>query len=93
MTTTRKQIKRMRSHGRMRIDAGLEEMIFATYGVEPDGPEYTEQDRHEQIRKLVNQYNLEHPDLDLVDNPTPWAGNRSTAPVPMSDSGGAKISK
>ena len=82
MTITRKQIERMRSHARMRIDADLEDMILAQYGEEPDGQEYTDQDLHEQIRKLINQYNLEHPDPHLVDNPTPWARSSSTAPAP-----------
>ncbi|TVQ28599.1 MAG: hypothetical protein EA383_00145 [Spirochaetaceae bacterium] len=83
MTITRNQIQRMRSHARMRIDADLEDMILDQYGEEPDGPEYTDQDLHEQIRKLINQYNLEHPDPRFVDNPTPWARRSSTAAAPM----------
>jgi hypothetical protein len=79
MTITRKQLERMRSHDRMRSGADLEDMILARYGEEPDGPEYTEQDLHEQIRKLINQYNHEHPDPNFVATPTPWAGNRPTA--------------
>ena len=59
MTITRRQIQRMRTHARMHIDAELEEMILAEYGVEPDPYEYTEQDLHEQIRKMVNRYNQE----------------------------------
>ena len=78
MTITRKQIERMRCHARIRIVAGLEEMILATYGVETDGPEYTEQDLYEQTRKLIDQYNHEHPDPDLADNPAPWADDRNT---------------
>ena len=79
MTITRKQIQWMRSHGRMRIDADLEDIILARYAEEPDGPEYTEQDLHEQIRKLVNQYNLEHPDPNLVATSRPWQANHPTA--------------
>lgn len=87
MTITRRQIQRMRSHGRMRIDADLEEIILAEYGVEPDDPEYTEQDLHEQIRKLINQYNHEHPDPDRVDNPTPWTRKGSTSQAPTTQRG------
>ncbi len=59
MTITRKQIQWMRTHARMQIDAELEEMNLAEYGVEPDPYVYTEQDLHEQIRKMVNRYNRE----------------------------------
>lgn len=82
MTITRKQIQRIRSHARMRIDTDLQDMILAQYGEEPDGPEYSDQDLHKQIRKLINQYNLEHPDPQLVDDPTPWAHRIFTAPAP-----------
>ncbi len=57
MTNTRKQIDQMRTDGRFKIDAPLEEMIVAQYGVEPDPYEYSEQDLHEQIRKLIDRYN------------------------------------
>lgn len=82
MTITRKHIEQIRSHARMRIDAALEDMVLVQHGEEPDGPEYTEQDLHEQIRKLINQYNLEHPDPRLVNNPPPWTRSSSTAPAP-----------
>ena len=68
MTITRKEIDRMRVHGRMRIDTKLELLILERYSVESDGPEYTEQDLYEQIRKLVNEYNREHPDPKLADS-------------------------
>ena len=91
MTITRKLIEQMRSHGRMRIDAALEELILAEYGVEPEPFEYTAQDLHEQIRKLINQYTDEHPDPNLVDNPRPWRRNDSTSQAPTTQRG-AKIS-
>lgn len=72
MTITRKRINEMRTHNRMRIDAELEEIILARYGEEPEPFEYTEQDLCEQIRKLVYQYNLDHPDPRRVDNREPW---------------------
>ncbi len=81
MTITRKQIEQMRSGGRICIDSDLEEMILTHYGEEPDGPEYTEQDIHEQIRKVITQYNQKHRDPALVDAPASWAVNRSTVQV------------
>jgi hypothetical protein len=72
MTITRKEIDRMRSDGRMRIDRDLEVLILERYGVEPDGPEYTDQDLYEQIRKLVNEYNREHLDPKPADPRRPW---------------------
>ena len=80
MTITRRRINEMRTHGRMRIDAELEEIILARYeeiilaryGEEPEPYEYTEQDLHEQIRKLVYQYNRDHPEPRRVDDREPW---------------------
>ncbi|WP_319561057.1 hypothetical protein [Marispirochaeta sp.] len=60
MTITRKWIEQLRSNCRLRIDAQLEELILAQYGVEPEPYEYSEQDLYEQIRKLISQYNDEH---------------------------------
>ena len=60
MTITRKRIERMRADGRLHIDDHLAEMIIAQYGVEPEPYEYSEQDLHEQVRKLMDQYNEEH---------------------------------
>jgi hypothetical protein len=60
MTITRKRIEQLRSDCRLRIDAQLEELIIAQYGVEPEPHEYSEQDLYEQIRKLISQYNDEH---------------------------------
>ena len=91
MTITRKQIQRMRCHARMRIDADLQDMILAQYGEQPHCPQYTDQDVHEQIGKLVKQYNLEHLDPRLVDNPTPWARSSATAPAPAKHRGNKNI--
>ena len=60
MTITRKQIDQMRVECRIRIDAALEELILAQYGGEPEPYEYTEQDLHEQIRKVIDRYNEDH---------------------------------
>jgi hypothetical protein len=79
MTITRKKIDEMRTHGRLRIDADLEEMILAEYGIEPEPYGYTEQDLHEQIRKLVYQYNRDHPDPRHTDRLTPWKREHGTS--------------
>jgi hypothetical protein len=75
----------------MRTEADLKDIIRAQYGEEPDGPAYTEQDLHEQIRKLVDHYHHEHPEPDLDDNPTLWARTNSPAPAPMKHRGGQNI--
>lgn len=93
VSITRRQIQRMRSHGRMRIDRELEDMILAQNAEEPDAPEYTEQDLHEQIRKLINQYNLEYPDPNLIAAPTPWASNHCSAAAGLMKHRGKPISK
>ncbi len=73
MTITRKQIDRMRTDSRLGIDVQLEEFIIAQYGQEPDGPEYTEQDLHEQIRNLIYRYNQQNPvHAQTEDLSKPW---------------------
>ena len=57
MTITRNQIERMRGDGRLHINDHLAEMIIAQYGVEPEPYEYSEQDLHEQVRKMIDCYN------------------------------------
>ena len=62
MTITRNQIDRMRGDGRLHIDDDLAEMIIAQYGSEPEPYEYSEQDLHEQVRKMIDRYN-DRPEL------------------------------
>lgn len=87
MTITRKEIQRMRSHGRMHIDAALEELILSEYGVEPEPFEYTAQDLHEQIRKLVYRYNREHHAPHIGEDSTPWPRDGSASPAPTTHRG------
>jgi hypothetical protein len=53
-------IRDLREQARMPIDRELEALILQEYGTEPYPYTYTEQDLHEQIRKLILQYNHEH---------------------------------
>jgi hypothetical protein len=57
MTATRKMIRDLRKHSRMRINPALEALILRHFGTEPDPHTYTEQDLYEQIRKLVERFN------------------------------------
>ena len=87
MTVVRTQIEQIRSRAGMRIEAVLEEMILAPYRTEPQPYTYSEQDSHEQIRKLIDRYNHQHPDPALVESPTPWKRNTSP-PDSATDTGG-----
>ena len=58
MTANRRMTRQLREQAHMSIDNELEALILEQYGTEPDdSPEYTEQDLHEQIRKLIDTYN------------------------------------
>jgi len=59
MTLTKDMIARLRFPGRMDIDGELETLLLRRFGTEPHPEEYSEQDLHEQIRKLVMGYNRE----------------------------------
>jgi len=59
MTLTKAMIDRLRFPGRMDIDKGLEESLLRRFGTEPHPHEYSEQDLHEQVRKLVMLQNRE----------------------------------
>jgi hypothetical protein len=80
MTITRKQIDRMRGDGRLHIDDDLAEMIIAQYGSEPEPYEYSEQDLHEQVRKMIDRYN-KNPELrkPTGTDSRPWEGTPSMA--------------
>lgn len=85
MTITREQIERMRIHGKLHIEVDLAEMIIAQYGAEPDPYEYSEEDLHEQVSKMMNRYNEEHTLHQLTGRDsdpwecTPSMASRSTA--------------
>lgn len=56
MIATRAMVNSLRVHGRQRIDRELEALILQQFGTEPLPYEYSEQDLHEQIRKLIDHY-------------------------------------
>ena len=64
MTATRRMIRLLREQSRMDIDNDLEELILKEYATEPDPYTYTEQDLHEQIRKLIIRYHQDHNEAD-----------------------------
>jgi len=59
MTLTKGMIDRLRFPGRVDIDKELEARLLLKFGTEPQPEEYSEQDLHEQVRKLVMGYNRE----------------------------------
>ena len=56
MIATRAMVNSLRVHGRQRIGRELEALILQQFGTEPLPYEYSEQDLHEQIRKLIYRY-------------------------------------
>jgi len=59
MTLTTGMIDKLRIPGRLHIDKELEARLLLKFGTEPYPEEYSEQDLHEQVRKLVKGYNRE----------------------------------
>jgi|TARA_Y100000310_G_scaffold268120_1_gene280550 hypothetical protein len=58
MILTARLIARMRRY--WKIDDCLKQMLLEQLGAEPYPHEYTEQDIHEQSRKMIMQYNRNH---------------------------------
>ncbi len=56
MIVTKVYLKKLQQRYQFEIDAPLTRYLLAEYEVEPFPNEYSEQDLHEQIRKLVDQY-------------------------------------
>ena len=56
MIATKTMLQSIRVHGRQRIGRSLEALILRQFGTEPLPYEYSEQDLHEQIRKLIDRY-------------------------------------
>ena len=77
MIITSQMIANMRS--RWKIDTNLEALLLKRLGTEPVPYTYTEQDLHEQVRKIVLQYNGDAVDgpLNSPDPGVPWS-NGST---------------
>ena len=63
MTLTKTMIDRLRFPGRMDIDKELEDRLLRQFGTEPHPEEYSEQDLHEKIRKLVMLQNREKAEI------------------------------
>lgn len=56
MIATRAMVKSLRVQERRLIGRDLEDLILQQFGEEPLPHEYSEQDLHEQIRKLIDRY-------------------------------------
>lgn len=56
MIVTKAYLKKLQQRYQFEIDAPLAGYLLAEYGVEPFPNEYSEQDLHEQVRRLVDQY-------------------------------------
>lgn len=56
MILTKAYLKKLQQRYRFEMDAPLARYLLSEYEVEPFPNEYSEQDLHEQIRKLVYQY-------------------------------------
>jgi len=56
MILTKAYLKKLQQRYRFEMDAPLGRYLLSEYEVEPFPNEYSEQDLHEQIRKLVYQY-------------------------------------
>jgi hypothetical protein len=59
-------INRLRFPGRMEIDDELENRLLQQFGSEPHPHVYTEQDLHEQVRKIVMHHNQEKGAVSLT---------------------------
>jgi len=57
MVLTRKMINEARSYGRVKISNELEVLLLTELGQEPLPHTYSEQDIHEQMRKMIQDYN------------------------------------
>jgi hypothetical protein len=56
MIVTKAYLKKLQQCYQFEMDAPLARYLLAEYEVEPFPHEYSEQDLHEQIRKLVDRY-------------------------------------
>ena len=59
MTLTKSMVERLRFTGWKEIDGELEDRLLGQLGTEPLPEEYSAQDLHEQVRKLVMCYDRE----------------------------------
>lgn len=61
-----RQLRSNHRHGGVRFTAELEQILFDRLGREPDPGEYSEQDLHEQARKIVMLYQSPEGRLQLL---------------------------
>ncbi len=60
MVATSQMIQDLRIHARKKIDSELEALILEQLGSEPYPHTYSEQDIHEQMRKIMQKYHEDH---------------------------------
>ena len=65
MIVTKAYLQKLQQRYQFEIDAPLAMYLLAEYEVEPFPHEYSEQDLHEQIRRLVDQYQQGSLDVQL----------------------------
>jgi len=61
-----KELRKCYSHGEVQFTSELEQLIYDRLGTEPESYQYTEQDLHEQVTKLVMRYQTPKGRLELV---------------------------
>ncbi len=61
-----KELRKCYSHGEVKFTLELEQLIYDRLGTEPEPYHYTEQDLHEQARKLVMKYQTLKGRLELL---------------------------
>lgn len=60
------KLKKSCSHDGVKFTSELEQLIYDRQGTEPEPYQYTEQDLHEQARKLVMRYQTPKGRLELL---------------------------
>jgi hypothetical protein len=65
MIVTKTYLKKLQQCYQFEMDAPLARYLLAEYEIEPFPHEYSEQDLHEQIRRLVDQYQQGTLDVQL----------------------------
>ena len=65
-----KKLKETYGHGEAIVTLELEQIIYDRLGKEPELYEYTEQDLHEQVRKLVMKYQTSEGRIEILEEKT-----------------------
>jgi hypothetical protein len=66
MVVTKGYIQRLRVNARLSISPELEQILIDRLGEEPEPYMYSEQDIHEQTRKIINRYQTPRGRLELL---------------------------